>query len=268
MKKDRIAGRVPELLLLLLSGLLLLHIPLRGEETLDSLPVKVVLFPFREAVLSTQIEGTIVSQEFRQGERFKKGDVLVRLDERKYKDELQKAEAAVKEAELNIKFTEQKAKDNQRLFSDGLQSDIEVKRSLFEADLAKVRLNAVLAMLNDARRNLAACTLKAPFDGTVEVLLAKNFETVRNSQPILGIIDDTRLLAVMNLSTSKLATTSRGDPVTVRINETGKEVRGTVFEIAGKADHRSETFEIRALLDNGENKMKAGMSGILVKIGK
>ena len=49
MKKDRIAGRVPELLLLLLSGLLLLHIPLRGEETLDSLPVKVVLFPFREA---------------------------------------------------------------------------------------------------------------------------------------------------------------------------------------------------------------------------
>ncbi|MBR2365518.1 MAG: efflux RND transporter periplasmic adaptor subunit [Lentisphaeria bacterium] len=241
---------------------------LHAVDSLDSLPVKVVLFPFREAVLATQIEGTIISQEFRQGERFKKEDVLVKLDERKYRDELLKAEASVKEAELNIRFTEQKAQDNKRLYADGLQSDIEVKRSVFEADLAKIRLQGAMAALNDAKRNLAFCTVKAPFDGTVETLLARNFETVKGSQPILGIIDDTRLLAVMNLPTNKLASTRRGDKVTVRINETGGEVTGTVFEIAGRADHRSETFEIRVLLENRDHQMKAGMSGTLVKIGK
>lgn len=239
-----------------------------GEDTFASLPVKVVLFPFREAVLSTQIEGIIVNQPFRSGERFKKGDMLVKLDDSKYKNDLIKAESTVREAQLNLKFMEQKAKDNQRLYADGLQSDIELKRSLFEADLAKERLSFAIVARLDAVRNLAYCTLKAPFDGTVETLLARNFETVKSSQPILGIIDDTRLLAVMNLPTSKLGGTRRGQKFTIRINETGKQVTGTVFEIAGRADHRSETFEIRVLLDNSKHLMKAGMSGILAGIGK
>jgi RND family efflux transporter MFP subunit len=239
-----------------------------AEETFESLPVKVVLFPFREAVLSTQQEGIIVYQQFRAGERFKKDDVLVKLDDSKYKNDLVKAESAVREAELNIKFMEQKAKDNQRLYADGLQSDIELKRSIFEAELARERLKGAVAARVDAMRNLAFCTLKAPFNGTVETLLAKNFETVKSSQPIVGIIDDTNLLAVMNLPTNKLAATYRGQEITIKINETRQSVTGKVFEIAGRADHRSETFEVKVLLNNDTHKMKAGMSGILVKIGK
>lgn len=241
---------------------------LKGSELLESLPVKVVLFPFREAVLSTQIEGIILKQNFRMGERFKKNDILVKLDDSKYKNELLKMESAVREAELNVKYTDQKAKDNQRLFNDGLQSDIELKRSLLEADVAKEKLRIALAARSDAMRNLYFCTVKAPFDGTVETLLARDFETVKSSQPILGIIDDTQLLAVMNLPTNKLAGTKRGQIFTVKINETGKAVSGKVFEIAGKADHRSETFEVKILLDNKDHLMKAGMSGILLKIGK
>ena len=238
---------------------------LRGSELLESLPVKVVLFPFREAVLSTQIEGIVISQNFRAGERFRKNDILVKLDDTKYKNELLKAESAVREAELNVKYTDQKAKDNQRLFTDGLQSDIELKRSLFEAEIAKEKLRIAQVARSDAMRNLFFCTVKAPFDGTVETLLARDFETVKSSQPIVGIIDDTKLFAVMNLPTSRMAGTKIGQSVSIRIHETNKQVSGKIFEIAGKADHRSETFEVKVLLDNREHLMKAGMSGILLK---
>lgn len=257
-------------LLLFIPGLFVFLFPLGlfSGDTLDSLPVKVVLFPFREAVLSSQLEGVITAQEFRQGEKFKKEDILIKLDDSKYKNELLKAQASLREAQLNITFTEQKAKDNQRLYADGLQSDIELKRSIFEAQLAKERLGIALAGVNDAKRNLALCTIKAPFNGTVETLLARKFETVKGSQPIMGIIDDTKLLAVINLPTKKLASTVRGQKITVKINELGQEVTGTVFEIAGRADHRSETFEVRVLLDNSKSNMKAGMSGVLVRIGK
>ena len=40
-----------------------------ADMTYDSLPVKVVLFPFREAILSTQIDGVVVKYNFRGGER-------------------------------------------------------------------------------------------------------------------------------------------------------------------------------------------------------
>jgi hypothetical protein len=72
----------------------------------------------------------------------------------------------------------------------------------------------------------------------------------------------------MNLPTNKLAATYRGQEITIKINETRQSVTGKVFEIAGRADHRSETFEVKVLLNNDTHKMKAGMSGILVKIGK
>ena len=59
-----------------------------GENDLNSLPVKVVLFPIREATLSTMIDGVISQYNFRAGERFKKKAVLLKLDDRKYKNEL------------------------------------------------------------------------------------------------------------------------------------------------------------------------------------
>ena len=43
---------------------------------------------------------------------------------------------------------------------------------------------------------------------------------------------------------------------------------GVVHEIAARADHRSETFEIKALIDNADHILTAGMSGVLQEISK
>ena len=112
------------------------------------------------------------------------------------------------------------------------------------------------------------CTLKAPFAGRVEKILTREFETVRNGQPILSIIDDNRLLAVLHLPSADLPKIGLGDPVRLRINETGTVASGVVHEIAARADHRSETFEIKALIDNADHILTAGMSGVLQEISK
>ena len=75
----------------ILPLLLVFLVSLSGAEmTYDSLPVKVVLFPYREAILSTQIDGVVVKYNFRGGERFKKSDVLLKLDDKKYNNDLQR----------------------------------------------------------------------------------------------------------------------------------------------------------------------------------
>ena len=67
-----------------------------ADMTYDSLPVKVVLFPFREAILSSQIDGVVVKYNFRGGERFKKSDVLLKLDDKKYNNDLQRMRSLTK----------------------------------------------------------------------------------------------------------------------------------------------------------------------------
>ena len=238
-----------------------------ADMTYDSLPVKVVLFPFREAILSTQIDGVVVKYNFRGGERFKKSDVLLKLDDKKYNNDLQRMRSLMKEAELNANYTRQKWEDNKRLFKEDLQSEIEVIKSELDAKVGADRYQTAQINYADALLQLAFCTIKAPFDGTVEKLLTREFETVRSGQPLISIIDDNQLLAVMNLPTVELPKIKIGIPVTFKVHENGRVVTGSVFEIAGRADHRSETIEIKVLIDNAEHHFSAGMSGTLMKVG-
>lgn len=238
-----------------------------ADMTYDSLPVKVVLFPFREAILSSQIDGVVVKYNFRGGERFKKSDVLLTLDDKKYNNDLQRMRSLMKEAELNANYTRQKWEDNKRLFKEDLQSEIEVIKSELDAKVGAERYQTAQINYADALLQLAFCTIRAPFDGTVEKLLTREFETVRSGQPLISIIDDNQLLAVMNLPTAELPKIKIGIPVTFKVHENGKTVTGSVFEIAGRADHRSETIEIKVLIDNAEHHFSAGMSGTLMKVG-
>ena len=238
-----------------------------ADMTYDSLPVKVVLFPFREAILSTQIDGVVVKYNFRGGERFKKSDVLLKLDDKKYNNDLQRMRSLMKEAELNANYTRQKWEDNKRLFKEDLQSEIEVIKSELDAKVGAERYQTAQINYADALLQLAFCTIRAPFDGTVEKLLTREFETVRSGQPLISIIDDKQLLAVLNLPTAELPKIKIGIPVTFKVHENGKTVTGSVFEIAGRADHRSETIEIKVLIDNAEHHFSAGMSGTLMKVG-
>lgn len=252
-------------ILLLLS---VFRVALSGAEmSYDSLPVKVVLFPYREAVLSTQIDGVVEKYNFRPGAPFRKDAVLLKLNDTKYNNDLLRMRSLMKEAELNAAYAKQKWEDNKRLFKEDLQSEIEVVKSELDASVSAERVQSARINYADAMLQLAFCTIKAPFDGRVEKHLTREFETVRSGQPLISIIDDNQLLGVMNVPTTWLPKIRIGIPVTFKVNETGSVVTGSVYEIAGRADHRSETVEIKVLLDNAGHRFSAGMSGTLLKVG-
>lgn len=230
----------------------------------DDLPVKVVLFPFREVVLSARVDGVIAVHQKRNGERFRKGELLLRLDDRHCRNELMKAEAAFLEAKSTAEFSRKVMEDNRKLFRQDMQSELEMRKKELEVTVAESRRTVAEANREEAAMQLDYCSVKAPFEGRVERLFTKEYESVRTGQPLLSILDDDRLLGVMNLPSSLLGTTKPGGKVTIRIKENGQTVSGTIFEIAGRADHRSETFEVKALIDNSGHLLNAGMTGILV----
>jgi len=239
-----------------------------AESDYRALPVKAVLFPIREATLSSQIDGMIAKINFRGGERFQKNAVLFTIDDRRYRNELNRTESLVRESALGVKFARQKKEDNERLFKNDLQSELELEKARFDYDVALERRRAAEVSRDYAALMLQFCVIRAPFNGTVEKLLTREFEMARAGQPVLSIIDDDQLLAVMNLPSVSLPKVKIGLPVTIKITENGKTVTGQVYEIASRADHRSETFEIKVKISNLDHQFKAGMSGVLVKVGE
>ncbi len=224
--------------------LLLFAAPAYGEA------VKAVLFPFREAVIAARAESTLLPYRFKLGEPFKAGEVLTALDDSRYALE-------VRRATEQADFARAVFEDRKQLRAKNFTSDHELKKAEFDLSVAE-------SSLADAKLNLSYCIVKAPFAGKLAEIRTQEYETVRPGQPLFRIIDDNRLLAVMNVPLNDAALTTVGNPVVVSVSGTDRKAKGTVYEVAPQADHRTGTVRIRVLIDNGAGKLRAGMTGELI----
>lgn len=224
--------------------LLLFAAPAYGEA------VKAVLFPFREAVIAARAESTLLPYRFKLGEPFKAGEVLTALDDSRYALE-------VRRATEQADFARAVFEDRKQLRAKNFTSDHELKKAEFDLSVAE-------SSLADAKLNLSYCIVKAPFAGKLAEIRTQEYETVRPGQPLFRIIDDNRLLAVMNVPLNDVALTTVGNPVVVSVSGTDRKAKGTVYEVAPQADHRTGTVRIRVLIDNGDGKLRAGMTGELI----
>ncbi|MDD5597807.1 MAG: hypothetical protein PHV82_07670, partial [Victivallaceae bacterium] len=93
------------------------------------LPVRVVIFPLREAVIPALAESRVMKYHFNEGEKFPAGKILANLDKTVYKQRLLKMDASLKEAKAGLEFTKRNAKRMKDLFAKGMQGHTELERA-------------------------------------------------------------------------------------------------------------------------------------------
>ena len=224
--------------------------------------VMVVLFPFREAEIAAKVDGTVREYKFRVGEQFKAGDTLLVLADTQYRIEAERAAALAEDAKVQAQFAEESYVAQKKLFDEEFQSKLELKRRETEVATANARKKVADANLAESRLQLSYCTLKVPFDGKIEAILSREHETIRAGQPLFRVIDDSKLLAVMNVPVSKMPEV--GEKMWFGFSDNRIQVEGTVFEVSPRADHRSGTVEVKALIANSDGKLSAGLTGVLI----
>ncbi len=226
--------------------------------------VKIVLFPFREAILSSMVETAVRSHKFKEGERFKAGDMLTDLNDDTFKERLIKAKSACIESKAGVAFADKNLSRTKDLHKRGLQGLQDVERCELELDIANSKQMFQDANLKLAEQDLSSCHIAAPFAGRLVKKLLQEHEFVKVGQALIQIIDDNQLLAVMHLPSSERNLVKIGESQRVQIDETGNSYTGTVYEIGGEIDYGSRTFEIKLLIDNRDGALSAGMSGHLI----
>ncbi len=130
--------------------------------------------PRTETTIVSEVSGLIteVSPEFQVGGFFKKGDVLIRIDDRNYRAELKRAQAAVTTQRMNV--------TRETGLADYAAADFEKSKALLTSqsatDLAlrKPQLAEAISNLEYAEADLerkmgdlARTTIRAPYDGLV-----------------------------------------------------------------------------------------------------
>lgn len=145
------------------------------EAELQSLNFSVVsqgtVRPRTETVLVAEVPGIIVnvSQNFVAGGFFRKGEVLLQIDDSDYHTGVKRAQANL--ASRQAQYADQKArseqamKDWQNLGRKGEPSDLTLRKPQLAEALAAV--HAAEADLQKAQRDLMRTSIKLPYDGLV-----------------------------------------------------------------------------------------------------
>lgn len=242
--------------------ILLAAMPLLSSAGAAERPVKVVLFPIREAEIVSRIDGTVKLCALKMGENFKRGDLIMQIDDTRQRIELARSQARLRDVKVQAKFAYETYLSYKKLFEENVQSRNELARRKAEADSLHARELIAAADLSEAQLMLSYCVFKAPFAGRLEQLLCREYETVRAGQPVFRIIDDSSLLAVMNIPQE--FPIKVGSEVKMRFRNGSVTVSGKVREISPRADHRSGTVEVKVQVQNSGKLLSAGMVGAMV----
>lgn len=211
--------------------------------------IRAKLIPVSSTILSSELSGSIATLNVREGDSFKKGDVLASFNCTLHDARLAKAEAQVVEAR---KTHESSA----RLAKLGSTSNL-------ETDVSAARLAAAEADAALAKGIVERCRITAPFSGKVAALEVKRYQYVGEGQKLMEILDDHQLEVEMIVPSRWLAWLRRNSAFSLQVDETGKSYGGRIDRIAPSIDPVSQSVKVFGKIEGSSPDLMSGMSGTI-----
>jgi RND family efflux transporter MFP subunit len=227
------------------------------------------------AQLSSQVMGTITRVNVHEGDRVRRGEVLVAIDEAQQQAAFAGANAGLRASQESIAaavadyaLAESTMKRYQMLYdkkSVSPQEFDEVKTRLAAAkarrDEAHAGREQAEAGVSQAGTAMSFTKVRAPFDGLVIARLAEPGAMASPGVPLLTVEDPSHFRLEATVDESKIGAVRLGEPVPVVIDALGEQpVEGKVTQIVPAADPGSRTFTVKIDLP-ANPQMRTGLFG-------
>ncbi len=197
-------------------------------------------------MLRPEVSGRITQLNFTDGQRVRKGQVLVQFD-----DQLPLAQVQQSQAELSIAQANQKR--NQELVAQNFIS----QRSL---DESAANLQVAQAKLSLAQATAARLKIVAPFDGIAGIRLVNVGDYLKDGADIVNIEDIDALFVDFRLPERFQSKLRRGQTAMLDIDALpGRKFTAQVQAIDPLIDANGRSVGVRGCIDNRQLQMRPGM---------
>ncbi len=206
--------------------------------------------------ISSQVPGEIVDLRVKEGDRVHKGDILLQLDPDQYQSSVNRLEANLRLARINLEREkislatyESTLRRQEALAKEKIVSEDALEQVRLQAETSRVQVQAyeeqirqAEADLEKSRDELAKTTIRAPMDGLVTKVNAKLGEqviigTMNNPGTVILVLSDmSELLAEVRVDETEVTLVRPGQEAVVTVDALEDEqFDGTVTEIAHTA---------------------------------
>lgn len=228
--------------------------------------------PAQSAVMAPKTAGRVASVAVRIGDRVKKGDVLVQLDNTELSAQVrtQEADLAVNRAKLemaqkNRDYYRNILENNKKLLEAGAISKDKYDDSALKYDQAMSgEFEAVVAKseatLNYQSSLLDGLTVRSPLDGVVSFVNVEAGYNVTSSTQAVGVVDISTVKVKIFVGDQHINRLSVGQKVELEISDVRNEVyEGTVSALSPAVDTVAKGYPVDIELSNPDGQIKQGM---------
>jgi multidrug efflux system membrane fusion protein len=113
----------------------------------------------------SQVTGQIEAIHFDEGDKVKKGQLLISIDDKTYQADIDSAQAALEEDMANLKLKEDALKRNKLLYDKKLISDFDFEKYKTDVAAAQAAVAVDEAKIKAAQINLDYCKITSPIEG-------------------------------------------------------------------------------------------------------
>jgi len=200
--------------------------------------------------LKPESDGVVREIHFQEGQRVKKGELLVTLDAEKFA-------ASLAEAEANFKLSQATYQRSKQLLADKLISQQDYDQSASSYEFTRATLELKRRQLEDAR-------IVAPFGGIVGARNVSPGQVINRSTTVTWLIDLDPIKVEIGVPERFLNQLHIGQKVAFSVAAfPGKKFEGEVYFIASHLDEATRTALVKALIPNPAGDLKAGMFATL-----
>ena len=247
--------------------------------------------PETEVKISPEVAGEIIALPVKEGDRVKKGDLLVKIKADTYEAQLEQQAASLVSAKASsvlsqarLRKAEQDYQQSKDLYAKNLISDSELLANETNFDVAKAEFQSALAQIrrtegsvSQAQELLSKTTIYAPMDGTISSLTSELGERVVGTGTYAG----TEIMRVADLSNMEVrVNVNENDIINVKVADftrinidafPDRDFTGKVAEISSSAQNtlgsqqntasdEVANFLVKISITDSDDRLRPGMS--------
>ena len=228
---------------------------LKPEQLEDKISLPAEVEPFEDLWVKAEVKGQVVSIPAKEGRLVKKGQLLVRLDDRDYRSRLARIEA-------NYRLARQDYKRMVALVKKNIAAESKL-------DEIEDRLEELKARRGEAQLALDRTSITAPISGRLNEIKAKKGDLLDVNQQVAQILQFKKVKVMVGVPESDVAAVFDLNEAEVIIEALeNRKVKGRKIFLSRQPRTLARLYDLELMVPNPDGRILPGMFGRVELIKK
>jgi len=225
----------------------------------ETYSVEGVVEATRQSTVSAQINGRVKEILFDVGDTVKKGQVILRIDEREAAQALSGSQAQVMQAQAALQNAKANYERARQLFAQQFISQSALDKAQADYQVALAQAAASEAGAGQSKIEHGYTSVVAPYSGLVAARHVEVGEMVTVGKPLMTGFDPTQMRVIVNVPQYKLADIGKQPQVSVEFPSLKRWSKAASVTVQPVADPRTHSTQVRISLSANEAGVYPGM---------